>query len=88
MFINKWQFWLGGAVSVGLLLLLFYQVDLGELKDALRDANYFLLAPSIAVYFIAVLFRAVRWRYLLAPMGLIPVGRLYPVGVIGYAGRS
>ena len=63
MFINKWQFWLGGAVSVGLLLLLLYQVDLGELKDALRDANYFLLAPSIAVYFIAVLFRAVRWRW-------------------------
>lgn len=88
MFINKWQFWLGGAVSVGLLLLLFYQVDLGELKDALRDANYFLLAPSIAVYFIAVLFRAVRWRYLLAPMELIPVGRLYPVVVIGYMANN
>jgi len=88
LFINKWQFWLGGAVSAGLLLLLLYQVDLGELKDALRDANYFLLAPSIAVYFVAVLFRAVRWRYLLAPMGLIPVGRLYPVVVIGYMANN
>ena len=88
MFINKWQFWLGGAVSVGLLLLLLYQVDLGEIKDALRDANYFLLAPSIAVYFVAVLFRAVRWQYLLAPLGLIPVGRLYPVVVIGYMANN
>ena len=88
MFSNKWQFWLGGVVSVVLLLLLLYQVDLGELKDAIRDANYFLLAPSIAVYFVAVLFRAVRWRYLLAPLGVFSVGRLYPVVVIGYMANN
>ncbi len=88
MFTKKWQFWLGGGVSVALLILLFYQVDMGELKDALRDANYFLLAPSIAVYFVAVLFRAVRWRFLLAPLGIFPVGRLYPVVVIGYMANN
>ncbi|MCI0863133.1 MAG: flippase-like domain-containing protein [Chloroflexi bacterium] len=88
MFSNKWQFWLGGVVSVVLLLLLLYQVDLSELKDAIRDANYFLLAPSIAVYFVAVLFRAVRWRYLLAPLGVFSVGRLYPVVVIGYMANN
>ena len=88
MFSNRWQFWLGGGVSVVLLLLLLYQVDLGELKDALRDANYFLLAPSIAIYFVAVLFRAVRWRYLLAPMKAIPVRRLYPVVIIGYMANN
>jgi uncharacterized protein (TIRG00374 family) len=88
LIINKWQFWLGGGVSVGLLLLLLYQVDMGEVKDALRDADYFLLAPSIVVYFIAVFFRAVRWRYLLTPMGLFPVRRLYPVVVIGYMANN
>jgi len=88
LFTKKWQFWLGGGVSVALLLLLFYQVDMGELKDALRDANYFLLAPSIAVYFVAVLFRAIRWRFLLAPLGIFPVGRLYPVVVIGYMANN
>jgi uncharacterized protein (TIRG00374 family) len=88
LIINKWQFWLGGGVSVGLLLLLLYQVDMGELKDALRDADYFLLAPSIVVYFIAVFFRAVRWQYLLTPMGLFPVRRLYPVVVIGYMANN
>ena len=74
MILKRWQFWLGGGVSVGLLLLLLYQVDMGELKNALRDANYYLLAPSVAVYFVAVLFRAVRWRYLLSPMGVFAVG--------------
>ncbi len=88
MITTKWQFWLGGGVSVALLLLLLYQVDMGDLKDALRDANYYLLAPSIVVYFFAVLFRALRWRYLLAPMGLFPVGRLYPVVVIGYMANN
>ena len=88
MISNRWQFWLGGGVSLGLLLLLLYQVDLGELKDALWDANYSLLAPSIAIYFIAVFFRAARWRYLLAPMSAIPVRRLYPVVVIGYMANN
>lgn len=88
MFSKTWQFWLGGAVSVCLLLLLLYQVDLGELKDALKAANYFLLAPSIAIYFVAVLFRAVRWQYLLTPMSVVPVFRLYPVVVIGYMANN
>ena len=88
MFSNKWQFWLGGAVSLVLLLLLLYQVELGEIKDALWDANYFLLAPSVAIYFVAVWFRAVRWRYLLAPIRAIPVHRLYPVVIIGYMANN
>ncbi|MQG32229.1 MAG: flippase-like domain-containing protein [SAR202 cluster bacterium] len=88
LILKRWQFWLGGGVSVGLLLLLLYQVDMGELTNALRDANYYLLAPSVAVYFIAVLFRAVRWRYLLAPMGVFAIGRLYPVVVIGYMANN
>jgi hypothetical protein len=70
------------------LLLLLYQVDIGDLKDALREANYYLLAPSIVVYFIAVFFRAIRWRYLLSPMGRFPVNRLYPVVVIGYMANN
>jgi len=85
---NKWQFWLGAGVSLSLLLILLYQVDLGELKDVLRDANYTLLAPSIAIYFVAVFFRAARWRYLLSPMASIPVRRLYPVVVIGYMANN
>lgn len=88
MISNKWQFWLGGGISVGLLLLLLYQVDIRELKDALWHANYVLLAPSVVVYFIAVLFRAIRWRYLLTPIGLFSVGRLYPVVVIGYMANN
>lgn len=88
MFSSKWQFWLGAGVSVLLLLILLYQVDLGELRDVLGGADYALLAPAIAIYFVAVLFRAVRWRFLLRPLRAIPVMRLYPVVIIGYMANN
>ena len=85
---HNWQFWLGLGVSVLLLLVLLYQVDLSEMLDALTEANYLYVIPAIGLYFIAVYFRAVRWRYLLSPLSLFPVGRLYPVVVIGYMANN
>ncbi len=84
----NWQFWLGAGISLALLLILLYQVDMGELWHSLQEADYGLLAPSIAIYFVAVLFRAVRWKYLLTPIAAIPVRRLYPVVVIGYMANN
>ena len=83
-----WQFWLGVGVSILLLLVLIYQVDLAEMRDALADANYLYVIPAIGLYFIAVFFRAVRWRYLLSPLKIIPTSRLYPVVVIGYMANN
>ena len=85
---HNWQFWLGLGVSVLLLLVLVYQVDLAEMREALADANYLYVIPAIGLYFIAVYFRAVRWRYLLSPLRLIPTTRLYPVVVIGYMANN
>ena len=83
-----WQFLLGLGVSATLLLVLVYQVNLNEVADALGDANYFYVVPAIAIYFVAVYFRAVRWRYLLTPLKVVPVSRLYPVVVIGYMANN
>ena len=88
MFSNKWQVWVAVGVSVVLLLILLYQVNLGEIKDALADANYAYLAPAIVLYFGAVLFRTIRWRYLLLPLREFPVRRLYPVVIIGYMANN
>ncbi len=88
MFNHTWQFWLGLGVSVLLLLVLVWQVDLTELRDALSDANYVYLAPSIALYFIGVYFRAFRWRYLLQPLRPLAASRLYPVVIIGYMANN
>ena len=85
---RHWQLWLGLSVSAGFLLVLIYQVDLEEMADALADANYLYVIPAIALYFVAVYFRALRWRFLLSPLGRFPAGRLYPVVVIGYMANN
>ena len=88
----RWHLWIGVAVSVALLLFLAWQVyridDPSGLIDELAHANYFFLIPAVAVYFIGVWFRAMRWQYLLAPLRDFPVRRLYPVVVIGYTANN
>ena len=84
MFTNDWRFWFGLAASAAFLVVLVFQVDLEELQESLSSANYVYVAPAIALYFVALYFRALRWRYLLSPIGAFRVGRLYSVVVIGY----
>ena len=76
------------ALSLLFLLLLVYQVDFSDVGMALTQANYLYVVPAIAVYFVAVYFRALRWRYLLRPLRVFPVSRLYPVIVIGYLANN
>ena len=88
MLVNNWRFWVALAVSALFMLLLLYQVDLGDVRIALLEANYLYVAPAIALYFVAVYFRSLRWKYLLSPMRTFPVSRLYPVIVIGYMSNN
>ncbi len=86
--INR-RFWLGLTISVLFLGLLFWQIDLSEMVTHLREANYIYLVPGIALYFaIAVVFRTIRWRLLLAPMKRIGTGRLFPVVIVGYMANN
>ena len=82
------RFWLGVVFSAGFLALFFWRIDLGETADALKQANYWWLVPAIAAYFIAVLFRALRWHFLLLPLKSVPSRRLYPIVVIGYMANN
>ena len=62
--------------------------NLAELGRALAAANYLWLAPAVAVFFLAVWLRAVRWSLLLRPMATIPARRLFPVLVLGFAANN
>ena len=88
MFLRDWRFWIGVAVSVLFLGIMVSQVDFAKFNQSLRQANYLYVIPAIALYFIAVYFRAVRWRYLLSPLASFPVGRLFPVVLIGYLANN
>lgn len=82
------RFWLGVVFSVAFLGLFFWRVDPGETARALKGANYLWIIPALGAYFIAVLFRTVRWHFLLLPLKTIPTRRLYPIVVIGYMANN
>lgn len=82
------RFWLGLIVSLSFLLLLLWRVDLKETVRSLREANYLFVIPALALYFLGVVFRTVRWRLLLLPLRPLSVRRLFPVVVIGYMANN
>jgi len=83
------RIWLGLAVSILFIALLLWRVDLGEVVESLRKANYLYVIPGIVIYFvIALAFRTVRWRLLLLGLRPIPVRRLLPVVVVGYMANN
>lgn len=83
MFSRK-RFWLGLIVSLVLLVYVFYQADPGRIWQSLQQAQYIYLIPGLALYFIGVGVRALRWHFLLRSIKPIPSGDLFRTVVIGY----
>lgn len=82
------QLWLGILGTALFLGLFFWRTDLGDMADALADANYWWFAPAIALWFVSAWFRSLRWRYLLRPIADLPTRTLYPVVIIGYMANN
>lgn len=82
------RLWLGLAVSLVFVFLFLVTVDIGDVADALTDAKYQYLAPAVMLYFLAVFFRTLRWRYLLSPVRKVGVSRLFPVVTVGYMANN
>lgn len=58
--------WLPGAIiSIGLIAAILYFVDLRAMVNAIRNANYVLLAIAFALGFLWMMMRGVVWRTLL-----------------------
>ncbi|MEE8518536.1 MAG: lysylphosphatidylglycerol synthase transmembrane domain-containing protein, partial [Dehalococcoidia bacterium] len=86
--LGRRRVWFGVAVTGGFLALLFAQLDLSDMRDALAGANYVYLAPGVAVYFVSLYFRSYRWRFLLKPFVETRATQLYPVVLVGYMANN
>ena len=86
--LKNWRFWAGSGVSLLFLALMAVSVPLERLWGVLAaaDCRYVLLAA--AVYFFSLALRAMRWSGVLAPLGVFPWRRLYPLLVMGQAGNN
>ena len=80
--------WLGFAVSVACLGLLFRQIDPAELGDALASVRYEWLLAAIAVEFLALWVRGIRWRMILHESVRISNWDAFAVLIIGYAANN
>ena len=76
----------GITISAGLLVWLFWNVDLREVGARLADTQWGWLAVSIALNLSSLWARAVRWRYLF-PQRARPT-RLFNAVMIGYMGNN
>ena len=85
---KRWQFWLGAGISALFLFIALRNLHMGEVWQAVRTASYIWILPGVAVYFFGVWVRTWRWDYSLRPVKRIPLGRLFPVVVIGYMGNN
>ena len=86
--LKSWRFWVGCAISLVLLFLFFYQVDFGEMGQALAGARYIFVLPAIVVLIIDMGLKAWRWQFLLKPLKSIPLRSVFSIEVIGHMANA
>lgn len=82
------KFWLGIAISLFFMALLFRKIDFNQLWSALVRVDYRYILLAVACNFISLYLRAVRWHYLLIPEKRIALSSLYPATIIGYMANN
>ena len=83
-----WKIIVGFVISLLFLYLAFRQVDLKQMGNAFGKANYWYLLPVLVVLLFSHLIRAIRWGYLIAPIGKVGIGNLYSALIIGYMANT
>jgi uncharacterized protein (TIRG00374 family) len=86
--VGNLKFWFGIGISVFLLVLFLFTVDIRRMLDALSGINYLYLIPAVAMYLVSTYFRSLRWSVLLRHMKPVSANRLYPVVVVGYMANN
>ena len=78
----------GICFGVLLFVMFLWTSDWKEMMSQISEAKYQYLAPGLAIYFIGIWLRALRWKYLLFPVANISHVKLFPVVVIGYMANN
>jgi uncharacterized membrane protein YbhN (UPF0104 family) len=68
--------------SLGLLAFLFWRLDLEAAADALAGANYVYVIPALAIFGVAKLLVAQRWRLMMSTFADVPLGPAFGVLLI------
>lgn len=85
---KRFYLFIGIAVSVLLLWILFRNINFTELWGALKGANYWWLIPNIILIFVTMYQRAYRWRTMVAPIAYIPFSKLLASTCVGFMANN
>lgn len=80
--------YLGFAITVALLALLVWKIDLHEVEVALVSANYVWVIPAIGCTLSSYLLRTLRWSAILRPIRPLSFRTLLPVVMIGFMANN
>jgi hypothetical protein len=73
------------ALAVGLLAWFLRHANLADVWAEMRRGNWWLLLAALGVQAATWLFRALRWRYLLSPLGSVRFSAVFEATMIGFA---
>lgn len=76
------------AITVAALTYALWDVDFDELGELLSGGDYRLLAPILALLVLFYWMKALRWVYILRPLGRFTRAEVTPAMVIGFAGNN
>jgi len=82
--IKQKRFWLGIAITILFLYLVFRRVDIYSLGTALVHADYRWLIPALSVYLLGYVLRAIRWKYLINAIKNLRWQDLFPPLILGF----
>jgi len=82
------KLWIGIAISAFFLFLLFRKIDFDKLAAAFREMDYRFIPPALLLTFVSYYLRAVRWKFLLAPIKRTRLTNLFPSTLIGYMANN
>jgi len=82
------KLWVGIFISLFCIALLFLKIDFGKLRAAFCEMDYRYLFPAVLFTFVSYYFRAVRWRFLLLPIGKTRMNNLFAATIIGYMANN
>jgi hypothetical protein len=86
---KSWQFWIGVLVSAFFIWFALSKIeDWGQFKESFLDADYIYIAPIVLSYFLAMLLRSWRWKYILDQSGKAGLGDVFAAILVCYMGNN
>jgi hypothetical protein len=78
------RLWIGIAFTLIFLYLVFHRLDLGALRLALTEADYYWIVPALLFYLAGYVVRIKRWQVLLQSIKNLPWRQLTAPLILGF----